>query len=132
MFLYFYCDISFFFFLYFYYLVFFFASRRRNTSCALVTGVQTCALPISRMFPELFAQGVVAPVDDYPAELLKSLKEVAPPACKGDPVVVVLTPGSLNSAYYEHSFLADLMGVELVEPAEIGRASCRDSGGQSV
>ena len=74
---------------------------------------------MTRMFPELFAQGMVAPVDDYPAELLKSLKEVAPPACKGDPVVVVLTPGSLNSAYYEHSFLADLMGVELVEPADL-------------
>ena len=54
---------------------------------------------MTRMFPELFAQGIVAPVDDYPAELLKSLKEVAPPACTGDPVVVVLTPGSLNSAY---------------------------------
>jgi len=74
---------------------------------------------MTRMFPELFAAGIVAPVDDYPAELLKSLKEVAPPACKGDPVVVVLTPGSLNSAYYEHSFLADLMGVELVEPADL-------------
>ncbi|QUT07529.1 circularly permuted type 2 ATP-grasp protein [Sphingobium phenoxybenzoativorans] len=74
---------------------------------------------MTRMFPELFGQGVVAPVDDYPAELLKSLKEVAPPACKGDPVVVVLTPGALNSAYYEHSFLADLMGVELVEPADL-------------
>src|SRR3546814_18639837 len=77
---------------------------------------------MTRMFPELFAQGVVAPVDDYPAELLKSLKEVAPPACKGDPVVVVLTPGSLNSAYYEHSFLAD----------QIGRASCRARVGQYV
>jgi uncharacterized circularly permuted ATP-grasp superfamily protein len=74
---------------------------------------------MTRMFPELFAQGIVAPVDDYPAELLKSLKEVAPAACKGDPVVVVLTPGALNSAYYEHSFLADLMGVELVEPADL-------------
>ncbi|WP_336966356.1 circularly permuted type 2 ATP-grasp protein [Sphingobium aquiterrae] len=74
---------------------------------------------MTRMFPELFDQGVVQPVDDYPAELLKSLKEVAPPVCTGDPVVVVLTPGSLNSAYYEHSFLADLMGVELVEPADL-------------
>jgi uncharacterized circularly permuted ATP-grasp superfamily protein len=74
---------------------------------------------MTRMFPELFGQGIVQPVDDYPAELLKSLKEVAPPACTGDPVVVVLTPGSLNSAYYEHSFLADLMGVELVEPADL-------------
>lgn len=74
---------------------------------------------MARMFPDLFAQGLVAPVDDYPGQLLASLREVAPPACKGDPVVVVLTPGSLNSAYYEHSFLADLMGVELVEPADL-------------
>lgn len=74
---------------------------------------------MTRMFPDLFGQGLVAPVDDYPAELLRSLKEVAPPACKGDPVIVVLTPGALNSAYYEHSFLADLMGVELVEPADL-------------
>lgn len=74
---------------------------------------------MTRMFPDLFMQGAVAPVDDYPGQLLASLREVAPPACKGDPVVVVLTPGPLNSAYYEHSFLADLMGVELVEPADL-------------
>jgi len=74
---------------------------------------------MTRMFPDLFGQGLVAPVDNYPDQLLKSLKEVAPPACKGDPEVVVLTPGALNSAYYEHSFLADLMGVELVEPADL-------------
>lgn len=46
---------------------------------------------MTRMFPDLFAQGLVAPVDDYPDQLLATLKEVAPPACKGDPVVVVLT-----------------------------------------
>jgi len=74
---------------------------------------------MTRMFPDLFAQGLVAPVDHYPDELLSTLKEVAPAACKDDPVVVVLTPGPLNSAYYEHSFLADLMGVELVEPADL-------------
>jgi uncharacterized circularly permuted ATP-grasp superfamily protein len=74
---------------------------------------------MTRMFPELFLQGAVLPVDTYPAQLLASLKEVAPPACKGDPVVVLLTPGSLNSAYYEHSFLADLMGIELVEPLDL-------------
>ena len=74
---------------------------------------------MARMFPDLFAQRVVAPVDNYPDQLLASLKEVAPPACKGDPVVVVLTPGSFNSAYYEHSYLADLMGVELVEPVDL-------------
>jgi len=74
---------------------------------------------MTRMFPELFLKGLVTPVDNYPAMLLKSLKEVAPPACKGEPVVVLLTPGSLNSAYYEHSFLADLMGIELVEPIDL-------------
>ncbi len=74
---------------------------------------------MTRMFPELFASGKVTPVDNYPAQLLQSLKEVAPPACKGDPVVTLLTPGPLNSAYYEHSFLADLMGIELVEPADL-------------
>ncbi len=74
---------------------------------------------MTRMFPELFTRGLVTPVDNYPALLLQTLKEVAPPACKGDPVVVLLTPGSLNSAYYEHSFLADLMGIELVEPVDL-------------
>ncbi|MEO1612278.1 MAG: circularly permuted type 2 ATP-grasp protein, partial [Pseudomonadota bacterium] len=58
-------------------------------------------------------------MDSYPDLLMKTLEEVAPPACKGDPTVVVLTPGSLNSAYYEHSFLADQMGVELVEPQDL-------------
>ncbi len=72
-----------------------------------------------RMFPELFAGGGVLPVDDYADELEKTLEEVAPPACKGRPNVVLLTPGSFNSAYYEHSFLADLMGIELVEPSDL-------------
>jgi uncharacterized circularly permuted ATP-grasp superfamily protein len=74
---------------------------------------------MTRMFPQLFRKGQVAPVDDYPDQLLKTLREVAPAACKGDPVVVLLTPGPLNSAYYEHSFLADLMGIELVEPVDL-------------
>jgi len=72
-----------------------------------------------RMFPELFDGGRVMPVDDYPDSLRNTLEEVAPAACKGEPTCVVLTPGSLNSAYYEHSFLADLMGVELVEPQDL-------------
>ena len=74
---------------------------------------------MTRMFPQLFGRGLVTPVDNYPSLLLTSLKEVAPPACKGDPEVVLLTPGSLNSAYYEHSYLADLMGIELVEPSDL-------------
>jgi uncharacterized circularly permuted ATP-grasp superfamily protein len=72
-----------------------------------------------RMFPQLFSAGFVQHVDGYPVQLKKTLEEVAPPRCKGDPTVVLLTPGSLNSAYYEHSFLADLMGVELVEPRDL-------------
>ena len=72
-----------------------------------------------RMFPELFANGRVEPVDSYPAMLAATLEEVAPPACKQDPTCVVLTPGALNSAYYEHSFLADQMGIELVEPRDL-------------
>ncbi len=72
-----------------------------------------------RMFPDLFAGGGVLPVDDYSDELEATLEEVAPPACKGQPKVVLLTPGAFNSAYYEHSFLADLMGVELVEPQDL-------------
>jgi len=74
---------------------------------------------MTRMFPGLFSRVKVLPVDTYPSQLLSSLKEVAPPACKGDPEVVLLTPGALNSAYYEHSFLADLMGIELVEPGDL-------------
>ncbi|MEM7423450.1 MAG: circularly permuted type 2 ATP-grasp protein [Pseudomonadota bacterium] len=72
-----------------------------------------------RMFPELFAGGAVEPVDGYAEDLLKTLSEVAPPACPGDPNVVLLTPGAFNSAYYEHSFLADLMGISLVEASDL-------------
>ena len=72
-----------------------------------------------RMFPELFAGGLVRPVDNYSDYLLRTLQEVAPPACTGTPNVVLLTPGAFNSAYYEHSFLADLMGIPLVEPGDL-------------
>ncbi|MEL6235227.1 MAG: circularly permuted type 2 ATP-grasp protein, partial [Pseudomonadota bacterium] len=72
-----------------------------------------------RMFPDLFTGGAVEPVDSYPAALFSTLAELAPPACTGEPTIVLLTPGSLNSAYYEHSFLADLMGIELVEPQDL-------------
>ncbi len=74
---------------------------------------------MGRMFPQIFSGGPVRPVDHYPNELLRTLKEVAPASSSGDPTVVLLTPGSLNSAYYEHSFLADLMGIELVEPQDL-------------
>lgn len=67
------------------------------------------------MFPELFTKIRVRPVSDYPKSLRRSLAACAPAACTGRPVVAVLTPGIHNSAYYEHAFLADQMGAELVE-----------------
>jgi uncharacterized circularly permuted ATP-grasp superfamily protein len=72
-----------------------------------------------RLLPDLCAQHPIAPVGHYPEELLETLKSVAPAHCEGDPVVVLLTPGARNSAYYEHSFLADEMGIELVEGADL-------------
>ncbi|MFC3714395.1 circularly permuted type 2 ATP-grasp protein [Sphingoaurantiacus capsulatus] len=72
-----------------------------------------------RLLPELFDRHRVAPVDDYPEMLLSTLSSVAPPNCKGEPTIVVLTPGFHNSAYYEHSFLADKLGVELVEGSDL-------------
>jgi len=72
-----------------------------------------------RMFPALFRENRIEPVDGYPALLRRTLASVAPAKCAGEPTVVILTPGHFNSAYYEHSFLADLMGVELVEGADL-------------
>jgi len=72
-----------------------------------------------RLFPDLFAENNVEPVSHYPDELLATLKSVAPRNCDGDPNVVLLTPGFYNSAYYEHSFLADEMGIELVEGQDL-------------
>jgi uncharacterized circularly permuted ATP-grasp superfamily protein len=71
-----------------------------------------------RLCPELFRDFRVAPVDSYPDMLLQTMRSVAP-GNKTHPVCVVLTPGHFNSAYYEHSFLADSMGVELVEAADL-------------
>ena len=56
-----------------------------------------------RLFPELFSRYRIAPVENYPDELLDTLKSVASPSARGDPTVVLLTPGVANSAYYEHS-----------------------------
>jgi uncharacterized circularly permuted ATP-grasp superfamily protein len=72
-----------------------------------------------RLFPELFARHRIAPVENYPDELLATLKSVAPSTTTADPTVVLLTPGVYNSAYYEHSFLADKLGVELVEGRDL-------------
>ena len=67
-----------------------------------------------RLFPELFATHSVYPVEHYPDVLLENLKSVAPPGVTS-PTVVLMTPGAYNSAYFEHAFLAQQMGVELVE-----------------
>ena len=72
-----------------------------------------------RLFPQLFADNRVAPVDHYPAELLRQLRSVAPAASSHNPVVGVLTPGPYNSAYFEHAFLAEEMGAELVEGQDL-------------
>jgi uncharacterized circularly permuted ATP-grasp superfamily protein len=72
-----------------------------------------------RLVPELFAKLRIAPVENYPDALLQTLRSVAPRSAPSDPTVVLLTPGAFNSAYYEHSFLADKMGVELVEGRDL-------------
>ena len=72
-----------------------------------------------RMFPDLFKNLRIEPVESYPDMLLKTLKSIAPRKCDREPNIVVLTPGAMNSAYYEHSFLADQMGVELVEGQDL-------------
>ncbi len=69
-----------------------------------------------RLFPELFHNQPIAPVERYPALLLQTLRESSP---VDNPCVVVMTPGRFNSAYFEHSFLAQQMGVELVESADL-------------
>ncbi len=72
-----------------------------------------------RMFPALFRENRIAPVDGYSEALRRTLASVAPAKCDRDPTVVILTPGHYNSAYYEHSLLADLMGLELVEGQDL-------------
>ena len=70
-------------------------------------------LVMKRIFPTLFTGRIVRPIDDYPSYLLKSLQELA--VWTDNPKVVLLTPGVFNSAYFEHSYLAQQMGVQLVE-----------------
>lgn len=70
------------------------------------------------LFPELFAAHRVAPVERYPELLRQTLESVAPDS-DGDPTVAVLTPGIFNSAFFEHAFLADQMGVELVQGSDL-------------
>lgn len=73
---------------------------------------------MARLTPELFARQQIAPVERYPDALFEVLRQCAP-ANVDNPVVAVLTPGAANSAYFEHAFLAQQMGVELVEGADL-------------
>jgi len=86
-----------------------------------------------RLFPELFATQSVLPVEHYPGLLLDTLRAAAPREMR-EPTVVVLTPGQHNSAYFEHAFLAQQMGVELVEGADLfvkdGHVYMRTTGGR--
>ncbi|WP_085525793.1 circularly permuted type 2 ATP-grasp protein [Maritimibacter sp. HL-12] len=86
-----------------------------------------------QMFPELFSRNRVRPVQNYPTDLRRSLAASAPTMADGSPVVAVLTPGIYNSAYFEHAFLADQMGVELVEGHDLkvvdGRVAMRTTRG---
>ncbi len=85
------------------------------------------------MFPELFKSNRVRDVSGYPENLRRSLSACAPQSCSGKPVLGVLTPGIHNSAYYEHSFLADQMAAELVEGHDLrivdGRVAMRTTRG---
>ena len=72
-----------------------------------------------RLLPDLFAAHRIAPVENYTDLLLNCLRSVAPTTAAREPVVALLTPGQFNSAYYEHSFLADRLGVELVEGSDL-------------
>ena len=72
-----------------------------------------------RLCPEIFHRFPVCPVDRYPDQLRDTLRSVAPRGSASQPVCILLTPGHFNSAFYEHSFLADSMGIELVEAADL-------------
>ncbi len=89
-----------------------------------------------QMFPELFSQNKVQPVSNYPKNLRRSLAACAPQGCAGKPSIAILTPGIHNSAYFEHSFLADQMGVELVEGHDLrvidGHIAMRTTQGYKV
>ncbi len=72
-----------------------------------------------KLCPELFQMFQVEPIDSYTDLLHETMQSVAPAGAGSDPTCVILTPGHYNSAYYEHSFLADTIGVELVEAADL-------------
>ena len=85
------------------------------------------------MFPELFTRAKVRPISDYPRNLAASLAACAPEYSGARPTIAVLTPGIYNSAYFEHAFLADQMGAELVEGSDLrvvdGRVQMRTTDG---
>lgn len=87
---------------------------------------------MKRNFPQVFRSSQVRPVNDYPSRLYSMLRSLAPEQ-ESSPCVVLLTPGSYNSAYYEHSFLAQQMGIELVEGRDLvvedDRVYMRTTGG---
>jgi len=87
---------------------------------------------MKRAFSGMFEGVGVRPVENYPQELLKCLKHIAPPGV-ADPTVVLLTPGAYNSAYFEHTYLARQMGIEIVEGRDLlvrnGRVSMRTTKG---
>ena len=74
---------------------------------------------MKRTFPRVFEGLRVRPVDSYPGMLLEMLESIAPPRAAEQPTVVLLTPGAFNSAYFEHSFLAKQMGIQLVEGSDL-------------
>jgi uncharacterized circularly permuted ATP-grasp superfamily protein len=74
---------------------------------------------MKRTFPQVFEGLRIRPVDEYPSHLLETLEAIAPPGTRGKPSVVLLTAGMYNSAYFEHSFLAQKMGIPLVEGRDL-------------
>jgi uncharacterized circularly permuted ATP-grasp superfamily protein len=84
-----------------------------------VSYVLESRMTMKRVFPQLFARYGVRPVDRYAQDLLDVLHHVAPASAAGDPTTVLLTPGIYNSAYFEHSFLARSMGIEIVTGADL-------------
>ena len=88
---------------------------------------------MKRLFPSLFAGRTVQPIDDYPSHLLRTLQDLAP--WSDAPRVVILTPGVFNSAYFEHSYLAQQMGIPLVEGRDLicedGRIWMRSTNGRT-
>ena len=72
---------------------------------------------MKRIFPSLFAGRTVQPIDDYPSHLLQTMRELAP--WTESPKVILLTPGVFNSAYFEHCYLAQQMGIQLVEGRDL-------------